>query len=1159
MIPAPPRYGLGQLTSNLTFSINDVVDDSICVQKTFLLSWLTLSPFILPLLTTAATVDATHAGKHETIPLEITHRSSRTVGFTQLHSHETEIRFVNELKGDAFLTDAVAHNGSGVALGDVNDDGWVDAYFCNLQGPNKLYINKGNWTFSEINLGLASCADQRSTAAALVDVDGDRDLDLLVNGIAVGTRLFLNEGNGKFRESKESGLSKVSSPFSMALADIDADGDLDLYCAHYIDEMHMADPTTDYKLTNQNGQHIVTHVNGRPTTNPRLRNRFIVSKKGRLRELPEADGVYLNNGEGQFQAVQYRKGTFNTTDGKPVQPPRDWSLAVMLRDLNQDGSPDIYVCTDNATPDRIWINNGDGTFNALDRDKIRHTSRSSMGVDMADINRDGVDDFYVVDMFAREGTKRMTQLAKQHSSPAVIQQVNGIPRYNRNTLFKGRADGSFSEIALMAGIAATDWSWCPVFLDVDLDGYEDLLVTNGFSFDVMDQDSQDQLRTMQLSKFDRKRSRQFHPPFITKNASFRNAGNGYFEPADNQWGFNISGISYGMAVGDLDNDGDLDAVINQLNASAVILRNDATAPRVKVTLKGPAHNRSGIGARIRLLNQTLIQSQTIHAGGRYLSSDEPTRTFAISSKESEPVTLEIIWPNKRVTRIPDIVSNQHYVVRYSEEQSSKEQSVIKNVKPLFTDVSHLLNFRHRTRPGIPSSTNPSKSLVEPNAPSLSWQDINDDGWEDLWISGGANQSPGIFINREGKRFEALKSEPAQRDALGISVPWNNGQGKKYWVAAASHRLTHPERNSALYFFSGTSTQPELQIDIGPDGIGALCVADIDMDGDQDLFVGSTSPYNRYPEPADSQIWLNQNGTLKKSSQWSEVFKEIGYVNAAVFFDLEGDDLPDLAIAAEWGPVKVFRNSPTGFIDRSSSLGLNTQTGRWTFVAAGDFDNDGRMDLVAGNKGLNTSSALHHHSKERIWFGDNSENSTVQSIESVLIDESWLPMEDRNVLSMLFPDIPLVIKSHHHFSRSSINSILETRFEQFNYLENQIHESSVFLNQKDGFKRLPLLQEAQESPVFSISLSDINKDHFLDIFLGQNKFPDNLEVTRNDNGQGIWLLGDGKGSFRYAGSVKTGIEVFGQARGSSINDFNKDGKPDLVLVQKNGESRLFRGF
>ena len=184
---------------------------------------------------------------------------------------------------------------------------------------------------------------------------------------------------------------------------------------------------------------------------------------------------------------------------------------------------------------------------------------------------------------------------------------------------------------------------------------------------------------------------------------------------------------------------------------------------------------------------------------------------------------------------------------------------------------------------------------------------------------------------------------------------------------------------------------------------------------------------------------------------------------------------------------------------------------------------------------------------------------MQSIESVLIDESWLPMEDRNVLSMLFPDIPLVIKSHHHFSRSSINSILETRFEQFNYLENQIHESSVFLNQKDGFKRLPLLQEAQESPVFIISLSDINKDHFLDIFLGQNKFPDNPEVTRNDNGRGIWLMGDGKGSFGYARSVKTGIEVFGQARGSSINDFNKDGKPDLVVVQKNGEARLFKRF
>lgn len=218
-----------------------------------------------------------------------------------------------------------------------------------------------------------------------------------------------------------------------------------------------------------------------------------------------------------------------------------------------------------------------------------------------------------------------------------------------------------------------------------------------------------------------------------------------------------------------------------------------------------------------------------------------------------------------------------------------------------------------------------------------------------------------------------------------------------------------------------------------------------------------------------------------------------------------------------------------------------------------------MDLVAGNKGLNTSSALHHHSKERIWFGSNRENNQVESIESFLSGENWLSNRDRTFLSMIFPDLTRIIKNHHHFSKSNISSILGDRFKNFNFQESRIYESSVFLNQQGGWQSLPLHTSAQESPVFCISFTDMNKDHSLDIFLRQNKFPDNLEVTRNDNGQGIWLMGHGKGAFRYAGSVKTGVEVFGQARGSSINDFNKDGKPDLVVVQKNGETRLFKGF
>ena len=257
------------------------------------------------------------------------------------------------------------------------------------------------------------------------------------------------------------------------------------------------------------------------------------------------------------------------------------------------------------------------------------------------------------------------------------------------------------------------------------------------------------------------------------------------------------------------------------------------------------------------------------------------------------------------------------------------------------------------------------------------------------------------------------------------MPWDNGGGKRYWLVAASHRVTRPNRSSAVFFFNGTSTQPELQIEIGSEGIGTLCVADVDMDGDQDLFIGSTSPYKRYPEPVNSQIWLNQDGTLTKSREWSQPFVKAGYINAAVFLDLEGDGRPDLALATEWGPVKVFHNSSIGFINQTSSLGLNTQTGRSRSVATGDFDNDGKMDLVTGNKRLNISSPLHHHSKERIWFEDNSGNNQVESIESFLSGENWLPNRDRTFLSMIFPDLTRIIKNHHHFNKSKISSVLGT--------------------------------------------------------------------------------------------------------------------------------------
>src|SRR5438034_7399470 len=291
----------------------------------------------------------------------------------------------------------------------------------------------------------------------------------------------------------------------------------------------------------------------------------------------------------------------------------------------------MYLCDDNASrADRVWLNSGKGIFRAIDPFSLRHTSRASMGIDFADIDRDGHDDFIVVDMSAREHQKRMTQLFKDLPDPQERERIDARPRYSRNTLFFGRPDGSYAEAALMAGVAATDWSWCPILIDVDLDGYEDLLVTNGFEFDVMDQDSTDDIRNprRRLTQAELKRSLQVDPHWRTENAAFRNRHDGTFEAMSHQWGFDHAGVSFGMALGDLDNDGDLDLVVNNLNEAASLYRNEATGGRVAVRLKGAPPNREGIGARIQLVGGSITQSQEMICGGRYLSGDQAERVFA---------------------------------------------------------------------------------------------------------------------------------------------------------------------------------------------------------------------------------------------------------------------------------------------------------------------------------------------------------------------------------------------------------------------------------------------------------------------------------------------------------------------------------------------------
>lgn len=558
-------------------------------------------------------------------------------GFTLMKSDQTGILFTNILDPERSLTNQIYLNGSGVALGDVDGDGWCDIYLCGIDNPNVLYRNLGNWKFEDITASAGvACADQASTGAVFADVNGDGHLDLLVSGYGRGVRLFLNDGKAHFHEATtQAGLGGTMASTSMALADVDGDGYLDLYVANYRSHTWRDEPNTRFKVSTLNGEFKLLAVNGQPVTSPDLVGRFTVDPVNGVLENGEPHVLYHNDGHGKFIPLSWTDGTFTDEKGKPIAVPYDWGLSVMFRDLNGDGAPDIYVCNDFHSPDRIWLNDGRGHFHAAPSLAFRHTSLFSMGVDSADLDRDGHDEIFVADMLSRSHARRQVQIAERKMPPAPIGLIDDVPQYSRNMLFRNRSDGTYAEIAQFSGVHASDWTWCPVFLDVDLDGFEDLLAITGHERDAQNADVARQIvaltRQRPMSPVAQMHLRTMFPVYDTPNFAFRNRGDLTFEEVGKAWGFDAQRVSQGIALADLDNDGDLDIVINCLNSGPLIYRNDSSAPRLSVRLLGSPPNTRGIGAKIRVRNGAVpLQSQEVMCGGRYLSADDSARTFGIS-------------------------------------------------------------------------------------------------------------------------------------------------------------------------------------------------------------------------------------------------------------------------------------------------------------------------------------------------------------------------------------------------------------------------------------------------------------------------------------------------------------------------------------------------